>query len=1060
MAALPENWEMDYDGAISRWIYRFKPTGLIQYTFPKPGDEFPEYVGNFGGPMSPEDKFTIQKLKKGGAGSENTPASCPFNIITTAASASFSGSSYKTPPPWFQPDDFMYMDPSPYNDTTPKPEEDEAQLPATDPKTPESKVTRPPTRPFISPVTSTENTPRISNNRVSVLTIPEQSTPARLDSAPTTGDTIQSPVVPMLDGRPINQTFPIGFVAELYGESSARPREEHPAAAELPGHEAPIRNIQSAKSDQHAPVELSSESISLKATSGNRSKIDKKAGLPNPNGKKESSTFILGANFASGPSNPAPARPPKHPIQEQAPARVEIPAGSSEEQTPEKTKVDEDQGKTEPGAELGSDLNVDGQADKVLAQRVPSVLQPARGRPKPLKSASEGQQAPSTANRSVQRPLYDLPELEHRNIKPRHGHQSMILLNDKDVLDPPPSFTRTNTLPADMPSLPFMGNGFSSKTKVSSPAPKPHDQPASPPPASSEEEPQMGFNFASTTRPHRGSLSDYANPVLPDIGQSVKPLNITRKPSPTEFQGVVNQSSSAVKDNVEQATPVLDEELAQAMREFDFRPHYEAQGATAIPGSAPPRPEKIPLDSSQPTFTPYRPPVGDQPIRRKPVAQSNAPHEISTSNMEVEQQGDPFNPLGYRPLQGAQEGYVIPPLHEQHPPSGSVETLPQPDIPRGIPPQSMGVGEQGGSFAQPGTQECYVLPPSHEQQPPSWSAEALPQPDAKNAGIPQTFPAQQHFANSQPQMRASTWPKPDPTAVAFDSRNDDLASKPLPPVPQVMTQSMPQARGLQSEASSPVVKEKRGLLSKFRRTGNTGNSSSKLQKSAGNSYPTASTSVPQPQHPVSYPSHPVASPPQQSPPQNSQAQFQNSSSPPNQAQIQGYNQWPANTLDTWSAYGHRDPRTFTPAFTPTIQLGGPQHEPEFVYQSQPMSAQQQWNYHQQQQEQQPLDNRRESQVSNLTGTSSPSPVPSNADTVSIADSSRVSIISSHHTRPGSDGTASVASVSTIGRNSVVTPPRSGSFRSNGPGPSRWGSVSGGTSGGGGQYDGSGWGDFE
>ncbi|EFX02314.1 hypothetical protein CMQ_2363 [Grosmannia clavigera kw1407] len=46
MASLPEGWESDYDGA--RWFFRYKPTGTIQYHFPKPGDEFPEFHDNFG----------------------------------------------------------------------------------------------------------------------------------------------------------------------------------------------------------------------------------------------------------------------------------------------------------------------------------------------------------------------------------------------------------------------------------------------------------------------------------------------------------------------------------------------------------------------------------------------------------------------------------------------------------------------------------------------------------------------------------------------------------------------------------------------------------------------------------------------------------------------------------------------------------------------------------------------------------------------------------------------------------------------------------------------------
>lgn len=966
--------------------------------------------------MPPEDKFLSQKLKKGGVENETVPSSPPFNIRTAATSANFSGPTCNDPPPWFQPDEFMYMSPGAYSGINPEQDEDETVLPATDPKTPDSKVAKPSSRPFISPVASTETTPLVVNTRPTVITPPAQHEhmPAKIERAPAAGDTIQSPGVPLLDGRPIDQVFPIGFVAELYGDSTARPLQEHPAAAELPGHEAPIRKLQVANSDREAPVELSSESLAVKGNPGSK---------PNHNQKTESSPFIFGANFASPPSKPRPSHIHKHSIQGQVPSQVEVPAASSATEAPGQGVSDGPPEKAESGTELESSLKPDGPTDKFGAQRVPSILQPARGRPKTLKSASDGQNPPSTTNRFVQKPLYDLPELDHQTAKPLHGHQSMILLNNKNTLDSPPTFTRTNTLPADLPSLPFMGNGFSTETEMSSPAPEPQNQQSPLPPAPSEDVPQMGSNFASTSRPHRGSLSDYANPVLPDIGQSAQPLSIGRKPSPTEVQGL-GRPPLTVEDGVEKRAIALAEELSQAITEFTFYPEREPNhsienvmsdkggvatlwcqermvlrsvpselarnssvpddGSHNIPksgdsGSGPPRSGKIPLDKPRCIYDPYRPPLGESPasFRRKPMAGSQGPYGISTSsNMGDEQQCD-----------------AVPPLDQ---------------LPQQI------------------SSEHYTLPPSHSQQPPSQSVEILPQPDTSSTCYPQTYSAEQQFVNTQSQARASTWPREEPTAT-FGIQNDDLASKPLPPVPQTMTQF----RGLQSESSAPAVKEKRGLLSKFRRTGNTASSSNKLQKSVGNS-------------PQSY-SH-VSHPPQQSPPQLSPTQFQGPSSPPNQTQLQGYH-WPANSLDAWSVYGH-DPR----AFSPTIQLGGPQHEPHYVYQSHPMTPQQQSQYFQQPQQQQQVDSRRESEVSNLTSTSSPSPVPSNADTVSIADSSRVSIISSHHTRPGSDGAASLASVSTIGRNSEITPPPNLNRHNNGPGPSRWGSVSG--------YDGSGWGDVE
>ncbi|KAK3485594.1 hypothetical protein B0T13DRAFT_321431 [Neurospora crassa] len=1042
MAALPENWEMDYDGAISRWIYRFKPTGLVQYTFPKPGDEFPEFVGDLGGPMPPEDKFMSQKLKKGRATSESLLSSPTSNISATATSTDFSTPSYNDPPPWFQPDGFLFMGPGAYNDTSPEQHKDETALPVTDPTTP--KVTKPSTRPYISPVTSTETTPLVVNSQPAAVKTHEQTTPAKIDDAPVAGSPILSPGVPMLDGRPINQAFPLGIVAELYGESTARTRQEHPAAAELPGHEAPIRKLQLANADGHTPVELSSENTSVKATSGEQSQKDPNSqkadpgSRPNIDRRTESSPFILGANFASPPSNIAPAHAHKYSIQGQVLSRVEVPAVSSAKATPGQIVSNKEPHKTEFETESATNSKAKEQTDKLETQQVPPILQPAHGRPKSLQSPSGGQHASSTTKIFVQTPLYDLSELDNQTVKPLHGHQSMILISKKDELDPPPAFTRTNTLPADLPSLPFMGNGFSTKTEMSSPTPKPQDQQPPPPPAPSEEEPQMGSNFASTSRPHRGSLSDDANPVLPGIGQSVKPLNISQAPSQTGFQGV-DQPSLVAKDCEEQTAPMLAQELSQAIADLSLSPQYEPKRTTemvrsdrggvavlwceesmhlrhmpseksteALPAtvvwdssvpendlhrsphshsdSGPPRPEKIPIGNLQPVFTPYRPPAVEQTFRRKPVAEFQGPSGIPISKMGTGQQGGLFTPLS----------------HSQ----------------------------------QQGTPEPYVLPHPYNQQLPSCSVGGLPQPSLSNSGLPQPFPPPRQIPSPKSEARASTWPEQESIAP-FAAQMDDLASKALPHVPP----NMPQARGLSSEASIiPFVKEKRGLLSKFRRSGNTTSSSNKLQKSAGNGYPTASNNIPQSQPPVS-------SSPRQVPPQKTQVPFQGPPpSHPDQTQVQGY-PWLTNPPDAWSASGH-DPH----AFTPTVQLGGPRYEPESTY------YQQHWHHHQvQQQQQRHVNDRRESEVSNLTDTLSPSPVPSNADTASIADSCRVSIISSHHTRPGSEGAASLASLGTIGRNSEITPPPSFSRR-NEPGPGRWGSVSG-VGGGGGKHDGSEWGDF-
>lgn len=63
MPVLPDGWELDYDG--SRWVYRFTASGLTQYQFPKPGDEFSEFAGigdSF--VMAPEDCLASDRQVK------------------------------------------------------------------------------------------------------------------------------------------------------------------------------------------------------------------------------------------------------------------------------------------------------------------------------------------------------------------------------------------------------------------------------------------------------------------------------------------------------------------------------------------------------------------------------------------------------------------------------------------------------------------------------------------------------------------------------------------------------------------------------------------------------------------------------------------------------------------------------------------------------------------------------------------------------------------------------------------------------------------------------------
>ncbi|KAJ3573793.1 hypothetical protein NPX13_g4577 [Xylaria arbuscula] len=79
---LPEGWESDYDG--TRWFFRYKATGTVQYHFPQPGDEYAEFLLDSGtGPirLSPEERLVVeqhakqQSVSDGDNGARNGPTS-------------------------------------------------------------------------------------------------------------------------------------------------------------------------------------------------------------------------------------------------------------------------------------------------------------------------------------------------------------------------------------------------------------------------------------------------------------------------------------------------------------------------------------------------------------------------------------------------------------------------------------------------------------------------------------------------------------------------------------------------------------------------------------------------------------------------------------------------------------------------------------------------------------------------------------------------------------------------------------------------------------------------
>lgn len=132
MSGLPAGWESDYDG--SRWFFRYKPTGLVQYTFPKPGDEFPEFPGfmhDFSPPpvLTPEERLESQQQVKrySTTGYRNSsrrnnrgrPGDATSRAIGEQDDSDGDGGYI------WQPESFMYLGPGSYNDVSPVGDEED-----------------------------------------------------------------------------------------------------------------------------------------------------------------------------------------------------------------------------------------------------------------------------------------------------------------------------------------------------------------------------------------------------------------------------------------------------------------------------------------------------------------------------------------------------------------------------------------------------------------------------------------------------------------------------------------------------------------------------------------------------------------------------------------------------------------------------------------------------------------------------------------------------------------------------------------------------------------------
>lgn len=104
---LPPGWESDYDG--TRWLYRYAPTGRMQFNFPNPGDEFPQFDAPGAGriALTPDDRLAYElQLKWQKEGKFGQGSTIPRKGKVGTKDDNFGT---KTASGYFDPSGFMYL---------------------------------------------------------------------------------------------------------------------------------------------------------------------------------------------------------------------------------------------------------------------------------------------------------------------------------------------------------------------------------------------------------------------------------------------------------------------------------------------------------------------------------------------------------------------------------------------------------------------------------------------------------------------------------------------------------------------------------------------------------------------------------------------------------------------------------------------------------------------------------------------------------------------------------------------------------------------------------------
>lgn len=291
MASLPAGWAADYDG--KRWFFRHEATSHVQYHFPKPGDEFPDFAGFFGGggegaasneglakflvpaELLPEERLeserqlrrreTLERDGRGGEGGRGGGGAGNEQSRWSEREREYQREEEQQggleDEDDFDFDSFGFLGPCAHSEIAIAPLSDRQRNISTG-IAPESVVSVAPvssltTTPAASMILSSGSPPASSRGEeagaraVELINRPHRPAPppdipafelssqvvtdVRRKPVPTmTARQFVPDVVPMLDGKEVSPS-PVGRMAELVSESTARCREEmSPTPVELP----------------------------------------------------------------------------------------------------------------------------------------------------------------------------------------------------------------------------------------------------------------------------------------------------------------------------------------------------------------------------------------------------------------------------------------------------------------------------------------------------------------------------------------------------------------------------------------------------------------------------------------------------------------------------------------------------------------------------------------------------------------------------------------------------------------------------------------------------------